>query len=169
MAACGSTVALAVVQAQLGIDHVAETKQHSTFLEFYSKSYVVEHSVPENRYLHIFGTSIVVLLLLLNPGAILAMASALALGFGVFPLLRSLDNGLVEGAVVVATFVFLAWRITGKAHVPFIVMLFGYGFAWVGHFLVEGNRPATFIYPSYSLASDFLMVYQTVVGSWPGN
>ena len=33
----------------------------------------------------------------------------------------------------------------------------GYAFAWVGHYFFEHNRPATFTYPFYSFAGDWVM------------
>jgi hypothetical protein len=44
--------------------------------------------------------------------------------------------------------------------IPFV----GYGFAWIGHFFFEKNKPATFNYPLYSLASDFILFYDLLTG-----
>ncbi|MFC0262030.1 Mpo1-like protein [Fontibacter flavus] len=46
----------------------------------------------------------------------------------------------------------------------FLIPLVGYGFAWVGHFFFEKNKPATFKYPFYSLASDFVLFYHLMIG-----
>ena len=45
----------------------------------------------------------------------------------------------------------------------------GYGFAWVGHFFYEQNKPATFQYPFYSLISDFKMFFDLLFGKIPFN
>ena len=42
--------------------------------------------------------------------------------------------------------------------------LAGYGFAWVGHFMFEKNRPATFDYPLYSLMGDWVMLKDVFTG-----
>ena len=43
-------------------------------------------------------------------------------------------------------------------------LLSGYGFAWVGHFFFEKNRPATFQYPFYSFVSDWIMYKDMLTG-----
>ncbi|OHC30245.1 MAG: hypothetical protein A2Y50_05015 [Pseudomonadales bacterium RIFCSPLOWO2_12_59_9] len=40
----------------------------------------------------------------------------------------------------------------------------GYGFAWVGHFVFEKNKPATFKYPLYSLLGDWVMLKDALTG-----
>lgn len=40
----------------------------------------------------------------------------------------------------------------------------GYGFAWVGHFFIEHNRPATFKYPLYSFLGDWVMLKDFFLG-----
>lgn len=46
----------------------------------------------------------------------------------------------------------------------FAIPLVGYGFAWVGHYFFEKNKPATFQYPLYSLVSDFIMFFELLIG-----
>lgn len=40
----------------------------------------------------------------------------------------------------------------------------GYFFAWLGHFVFEKNKPATFQYPFFSLLGDFYMFWMILNG-----
>lgn len=41
----------------------------------------------------------------------------------------------------------------------------GYIFAWVGHFFLEKNQPATFAHPLWSLMGDYKMLWQALTGT----
>jgi len=45
-----------------------------------------------------------------------------------------------------------------------LLPLLGYGFAWVGHYFFEHNRPATFTYPLFSLMGDWVMFRDMLTG-----
>ena len=54
--------------------------------------------------------------------------------------------------------------VTGLWSYWWLMLLAGYGFAWVGHFKFEHNKPATFKYPFYSLAADWVMYKDFLTG-----
>jgi len=59
----------------------------------------------------------------------------------------------------------LVWLIVnGRWMFWWLLPLFGYGCAWIGHFLFEKNKPATFKHPLYSLAGDWVMYGEMLRG-----
>ncbi len=58
----------------------------------------------------------------------------------------------------------LLFFFTGNLLVLAALPVVGYGFAWVGHFGFEKNRPATFKHPFYSLLGDFRMFWDILTG-----
>ncbi len=59
----------------------------------------------------------------------------------------------------------LAYAVTtGQWAWLWLLPVVGYGFAWVGHFFFEKNKPATFQYPLYSLLGDFVMFRDILTG-----
>lgn len=68
----------------------------------------------------------------------------------------------------VGTSLGLGWLIAAIVHRDASLVLAGlvcgYAFAWVGHFFFEKNRPATFTYPFYSFAGDWVMWKDILTG-----
>jgi hypothetical protein len=58
----------------------------------------------------------------------------------------------------------VAGIVTGNAWWFLGAVFCGYGFAWVGHFFFEHNRPATFKHPIYSLMGDWVMYFDILRG-----
>jgi hypothetical protein len=70
------------------------------------------------------------------------------------------------GSTLVLLVVLLA-VVTGRWAWLWLAPVAGYGFAWVGHFAYEKNRPATFRHPLYSLMGDWVMYWQVLRGKLP--
>jgi hypothetical protein len=58
-----------------------------------------------------------------------------------------------------------AGLLTRKKWLLALAPVVGYGPAWIGHFFVERNRPATFSYPAWSLRADLIMFVKMLGGS----
>ena len=69
---------------------------------------------------------------------------------------------LIGTTLVIILFVFSI--LTQNFSLLVVLPVVGYGFAWVGHFFFEKNKPATFKHPFYSLQGDFQMWWDHVTG-----
>ena len=72
-------------------------------------------------------------------------------------ILHFVGSWLVLGVIA-----FSIWK--GDYRWLLLVPVIGYGFAWVGHFFFEKNKPATFKYPFYSLMGDWVMWKDLLTG-----
>jgi hypothetical protein len=45
-----------------------------------------------------------------------------------------------------------------------LALIPGYGAAWIGHFFIEKNKPATFQYPLWSFIGDYKMIWMMLTG-----
>lgn len=55
--------------------------------------------------------------------------------------------------------------VTGRWRRALLAPVFGYGAAWIGHFFIEKNKPATFQHPLWSLRGDFVMYAKILAGT----
>ena len=74
--------------------------------------------------------------------------------------LHFVGSSLVIGCVLMLVRSGNPWWLAGA-------LLCGYGFAWVGHFAFEHNRPATFRHPFYSFAGEWVMYKDMLTGKIP--
>jgi hypothetical protein len=67
--------------------------------------------------------------------------------------------GSITGIAVVITLIAIGkWWLFPLALIP------GYAMAWIGHFFIEKNRPATFTYPLWSFMGDWKMLALMLTG-----
>lgn len=144
------------------------TERFATFEEFWPY-YLSEHRSPISRRLHFVGTCGFL-------GACGAAAATSPLTFlpalGAFAGLAA--HGTVKGEKDGPRLAHIAGMIgLPTAASPAIFpagVAFAYACAWIGHFGVEGNRPATFQYPLWSFVSDLRMFSHMIRGRlWSGD
>ncbi len=58
----------------------------------------------------------------------------------------------------------VALALTGNFWWLLGALVCGYGFAWIGHYAFEKNRPMTFKHPLYSFMGDWVMYWQMLTG-----
>ena len=140
----------------------AATKPFNTFDEFYP-FYISQHADQTCRRMHFAGTAIILLMTILWEHHIISsMLMAAIVGYGTFAATKGMESGIVEMIVMLSTFLIFMRKLSGSWLKAFAVPVIAYGFAWVGHFYFEMNRPATFIYPMFSLAGDFKMFSEMI-------
>lgn len=132
----------------------AATKPFDTFDQFYP-FYISQHADQTCRRLHFIGTSLIATYSLFEHHVISSMIMAAIVGYGVFAATKDVEHGFFEMGAMLLTFLVFMRKLSGSWLKAFAVPIIAYGFAWAGHFYFEHNKPATFIYPIFSLAGDF--------------
>ena len=69
---------------------------------------------------------------------------------------------LVGTSIALATVV--VFILIGKWWLFPLALIPGYGAAWIGHFFIEKNKPATFQYPLWSFMGDYKMTWMMLTG-----
>jgi len=72
-------------------------------------------------------------------------------------LLHLIGTSIALGTVVV-------FILVGKWWLFPLALIPGYGAAWIGHFFIEKNKPATFQYPLWSFMGDYKMIFMMLTG-----
>lgn len=160
-----------VLQRALIIDFTSQMqsvpKKFGDFQEFYPY-YLTEHSQIGTKQLHLLGTTFLAVLVALTPDLLFALLAAGATGYAAYPYFRSLPTGIPEFALMLGVYLFMGLRLTSSWRKTLALPVCSYAFAWLGHALVEHNKPATFVYPVFSLMGDLNMAADMLRGKITG-
>lgn len=80
------------------------------------------------------------------------------------PVNRALHYFGTSSAYLLAAY----FVVTGRPYLLPVALVIGYGPAWVGHFFIERNRPASFRFPLWSFMGDNKMLAYKLTGRMPG-
>jgi hypothetical protein len=141
--------------------NISSTKPYATFEEFYPH-YLGEHTQKTTRQWHYVGTTLSLLYLLINPILSIPMIAGGLAAYAIIPYARHLATGIAEVIVFVMIYFINGKLLTNSLKKTFIPLLLGYTCSWIGHFGFEHNKPAAFIYPTYSFFGDIHMMYDAI-------
>lgn len=138
-------------------------------LDAYWAYYLSEHRKPGSRALHFLGTT----LFFASVGAsVVAHPVVFPAAMAVVVALAWWASQVVERSRPAFGALFVMVVVAAAASPWYILsgVVAAYLCAWIGHFRIEHNRPATFQYPVWSLLSDFRMWGEMVRGRlWTGD
>jgi hypothetical protein len=139
-------------------------KQFTDFDSFYS-FYLTEHTDIVCRRLHVIGTSIIGLIVLKRLRLVMPLVATGCIGYALMFVFFGIAHGFFEFGLMLCAYVALNKWCGNALLLCLSVPACGYAFAWVGHFFFELNKPASFIYPTFSLMSDFRLWYDVLSGA----
>ena len=69
---------------------------------------------------------------------------------------------LIGTALAITTLIYFV--VSGRWWLFPLALIPGYGAAWISHFFIEKNKPATFQYPLWSFMGDYKMIWFMLSG-----
>ena len=166
VAATAVCISLSLMRPTLEAHKRHPNRQYADFAAFWPL-YVSQHSLPATKLLHVVGTSIGIISVVVAHGLNkfqrlgLGVATGVALALCCVDLTAHFATGLHE-ALVFGVLLIACTRAYSGLTIGSILkpVLIGYAFAWVGHFFIEHNRPATFLHPTFSFLGDMKLLWQ---------
>ncbi|CAF1188331.1 unnamed protein product [Rotaria sordida] len=143
--------------------NISSTKPYETFEEFYPH-YLRAHTQKTTRQFHYIGTTLFLLYILTKPTLLIPMIAGGLAAYSIIPFVRHLSTGLPEVILFLIIYFTGGKLLTHSFTKAFIPLLLSYGFSWIGHFGFEQNKPAAFVYPTYSFFGDIQMMYDAIKG-----